>query len=96
MRVVRGCIEFKVQKLRKPFREGVHALAVFPFIWYEADRWDDMCLQRHERYHWKDQLRWLWLPWFVVYFALMLFYGGGDRHPLERRGYSIERACNGR
>ncbi|MCH8973799.1 MAG: hypothetical protein IH869_01875 [Chloroflexi bacterium] len=71
----------------------MHAVTIWPLIFYEPQVWDDPCLQAHERYHWIDQVRWLVVPWFVVYFVLRIFYGGGREHPLEREGYRREDAC---
>ena len=93
MRIVKGKIEFKVNNIPRPFPERVRAVTVWPFIFYETDRWDDECLQIHERYHWVDQIRWLWVPWFIAYGILSLVYGGRDRHPLEKEAYRRQRAC---
>ena len=93
MRTVGGKIEVRVAKLPWPFPESVHAVTVWPLIFYEPPVWDDPCLQAHERYHWVDQARWLVLPWFAAYFVLKVFYGGGREHPLEREGYRRQDAC---
>ena len=93
MRFIGGKIEFKVAHIPKPFPERVHAVTVWPFIWYEAQVWDDPCVQIHERYHWSDQVRWLVIPWFVAYFALSLRYGGFRDHPLEREAYRRQDDC---
>ena len=93
MRIVNGKIEFKVATIPKPFPGDTHAVCVWPFIWYEEPWWDDPCQQAHERYHWIDQMRWLVIPWFIVYLAFLPFTGGGPDHPLEREGYRRERAC---
>jgi hypothetical protein len=91
MRLWRGRIEVKVQKIPWPFPENVHAVTIWPFIFYEPQVWDDASVQVHERYHWADQIRWLVLPWFAAYLVLRPFYGGGDRHPLEREAYRRQR-----
>ena len=37
-------------------------------------------------------MRWLVIPWFIIYVALLPFYGGFRKHPFERRAYEIEDA----
>ena len=93
MRIVRGVVEIKVSRIPRPFPESVHAVTVWPLVFYESEVWDDKCVQIHERYHWVDQIRWLLLPWFTAYLILRPFYGGGDNHPLEREAYRRQRAC---
>ena len=93
MRIVHGRIEFRVRKIPRPFPEWVRAVTLWPFIFYKSEVWDDRCVQVHERYHWVDQIRWLLLPWFTVYLALIHFYGGGKKHPLEREAYRRQRLC---
>ena len=93
MRVVKGKIEIKVRKIPPPFPEPVYAVTIWPFIFYEPQVWENVCVQIHERYHWVDQIRWLILPWFVTYLVLRPFYGGGDRHPLEREAYRRQSLC---
>ena len=93
MRIINGRIEIQVRKIPKPFPERVNAVTVWPLIFYEPHVWDDAGVQVHERYHWMDQIRWLWVPWFVAYLALRPFYGGGRRHPLEKEAYRREDAC---
>lgn len=95
MRIVNGRIEIRVGRIPRPFPEYVHAVTLWPVIFYEPQVWDDPCVQTHERYHWKDQIRWLVVPWLLAYIALRPFYGGGRRHPLERHAYAIEDACSG-
>ena len=94
MRIVGGKIEVRVSKIPWPFPEFVHAVTIWPLIFYETQVWDDQCVQIHERYHWVDQIRRLVLPWFVAYLVLRIFYGGGREHPLEREAYRRQDACN--
>ena len=94
MRIVGGKIEIRVPKIPRPFPESVHAVTVWPLIFYEPQVWDDPCVQVHERYHWVDQVRWLVVPWFAAYLALRPRYGGGREHPLEREAYRRQDACN--
>lgn len=93
MRLVKGRIEIRVRRIPKPFPKNVHAVTIWPLISYELQVWDDPCVQLHERYHWVDQIRWLLIPWFAAYLVLSPFYGGGDRHPLEREAYRRQRVC---
>ena len=93
MRIVNGRIEIRVRKVPRPFPERVHAVTVWPLIFYEPQVWDDACVQRHERYHWLDQIRWLVLPWLAVYLLLLPLYGGGRKHPLERKAYRLQELC---
>ncbi len=94
MRFASGRIEFRVGKIPRPFQEWVHAVTVWPFIFYEREVWDDECVQVHERYHWMDQLRWLVIPWFLAYFILQaIVRSGGRKHPLEKEAYRREDLC---
>ena len=93
MRVASGMIEIKVGKIPWPFPANVYAVTIWPFIFYESHKWDDHCVQIHERYHWMDQLRWLVVPWFVVYLVLRIFYPGNRNHPLEREAYRRQDLC---
>ena len=91
--MVNGIIEIQVRKIPRSFPERVHAVTVWPLIFYEPHVWGDACVQVHERYHWMDQIRWLWVPWFVAYLVLRPFYGGGRRHPLEKEAYRRQDTC---
>ena len=70
MRISKGRIELKVGRIPRPFPEEVHAVTIWPVIVYEAQVWDNPCVQIHERYHWMDQLRWFLVPWFLAYLIL--------------------------
>jgi len=83
-------IELSVKRVPWPFPKAVHAVTLWPFIIYEHSVRHDPAIQAHERYHWKDQMRWLVIPWFIVYLTLSLFYGGGRKHPLEKPAYAIQ------
>lgn len=91
LKVIR--IELVVEKLPWPWPSWATATTIWPIILYEPDAWADKCVREHERYHWKDQLRWGVLPWLVAYGILALFFGGGRKHPLEHRAYQIEDEC---
>ena len=83
-------IELTVNRIPWPFPKSVHAVTLWPFIFYEKQIRHDPAIQAHERYHWKDQMRWLVLPWFIVYGALLPFYGGFRKHPMERPAYRLQ------
>ncbi len=93
IRIVGGKIEIRVGRIPKPFPESVHAVTVWPFIFYEPQVWEDECVQVHERYHWIDQIRWLWVPWFLVYLILRPIQGGSRGHVLEAEAYARQDAC---
>lgn len=92
LRFVAGRIEFRVPIIPFPFPESTYAVTLWPFIFYEPHVWDDQSVQVHERYHWIDQIRWLVIPWLIIYFLLSLRYGGGRRHPLEKEAYARQDA----
>jgi hypothetical protein len=92
-RVVRGSIEIRVAHIPRPFPKSVHAVTVWPFIFYEPRVWDDPCVQIHERYHWKDQIRWPLVPWFVAYLVMRPFNDGRKGHPLEHEAYRLQDEC---
>jgi hypothetical protein len=93
LRIAGGRIKIRVRKIPRPFPTSVYATTVWPFVFYESHVWDDVCVQRHERYHWIDQLRWLVIPWLIVYLLLSLKYGGGRKHPFEKSAYEIQDKC---
>ena len=85
-------IELSVKHIPWPFPKSVHAVTLWPFIIYEKQVRNHPAVQAHERYHWKDQMRWLVIPWFIIYVALLPFYGGFRKHPFDRPAYEIEDA----
>ena len=94
LRLAGGRIEIRVAKVPRPFPPSVYAVTIWPFVFYEPHVWNDECVQRHERYHWIDQIKWLVIPWFVIYLLLSLKYGGGRRHPFEQKAYAIQDDCS--
>ena len=68
---------------------NIGAITLWPFIAYR-DAEPSARLRRHEHYHWHHALRYGVLPWYVFYVALLPFYGGGERHPLEKPAYEAE------
>ena len=67
----------------------IAAITLFPFVvWRQGHR--TPALEAHERYHWDQALRWGIVPFYLVYLALLPFYGGGRNHPLERKAYEIQ------
>ena len=94
IRVAGLMIEIRVGRIPTPFPASVHAVTVWPFIFYEAQVWDDKCVQVHDRYHWVDQLRWLWVPWFAAYLILRVVQMTGSRgHLLEKEAYRRQDEC---
>jgi len=87
-------IEIVVQKIPWPFPKYVHAVTLWPFIFYEWGIKDDPAIQAHERYHWNDQKKWLVVPWFIAYICLLPFYGGSRRHPMEKPAYELQDKIN--
>lgn len=87
-------IEITVQHIPWPFPRGVHAVTLWPFIFYGWWVRNDPAVQAHERYHWHDQKKWLVVPWFIAYLCLLPFYGGARRHPMEKSAYAIEDTIN--
>ena len=74
-----------------PFR--ARAMTLWPFVLYLPHAYGDRCTQVHERYHWKQALRWGVIPWYVAYLVLAVFYRKAERHPLERPAYAVQRKC---
>ena len=83
-------IEITVQRIPWPFPKNVHAVTLWPFIFYEEHIRLDEAVQAHERYHWKQQRNWLVVPWFLMYIFLLPFYGGGREHPMEKEAYALQ------
>ena len=83
-------IELTVKHIPWPFPKAVHAVTIWPFIFYEEHVRFDEAVQAHERYHLADQKKWFVIPWFIVYVALLPFYGGYRQHPLERQAYLVQ------
>ncbi len=94
IRISGGRIEVRVPRIPRPFPVSVYATTVWPFVFYEPQVWDDECVQRHERYHWIDQIRWLVVPWLIIYLILSIKYGGGRSHPFEKPAYEIQDKCD--
>jgi len=88
-------IEFSVKHIPWPFPKRVHAVTLWPFIIYEHHIRQDISVQEHERYHWRDQMKWFVVPWFIAYICLLPFYGGGRKHPMEKPAYAIQDVIRG-
>jgi hypothetical protein len=82
-------IEVTVPRLIK----GIDAITLWPFILYRRGYQDDIPLRCHERYHWRQALRWGVVPWYLVYLVLKPFYlrKPPDQHPLEAPAYAQQR-----
>lgn len=83
-------IEIKLQSL--PANRA--AITLWPFILYDRESYDT-CLRVHEEYHWKEQMKWLVIPWFIWYLILCLVYirVPNEQHPMEMPAYEAERKC---
>ena len=70
-----------------PLRRKVKAITLWPFVFYQ-NRESVGKFRSHERYHWRQQWRWLIVPWFVTYIVLaMIYHTTGPEHPMEREAY---------
>lgn len=96
LRISGGRVEIRVPTIPRPFPSSVYATTLWPFVFYEPHVWNDECVQKHERQHWIDQIRWLVVPWLIVYMVLSIKYGGGRKHPFEKKAYEIQDRCNER
>ncbi|MDA0733860.1 MAG: hypothetical protein O2909_10375 [Chloroflexi bacterium] len=83
-------IEITVPRLQ---RENIHAITLWPFIFYRKGFQDDIALRCHEFFHWRQAARWGVIPWYLTYLALQLFYfrRAADQHPLEAPAYAEQR-----
>ena len=73
-----------------PDDHEVEGICVCPFIFYTCAKGHvPEGLRRHEEYHWRHQLRWLVIPWFIVYGVLWIFYGY-YQHPWEKLAREAE------
>lgn len=88
-------IEKQIARLPWPLPKWAIAVTIWPFIFYEPEAWADPCVRVHERYHWRDQMHWLVLPWLALYLVLGLVYmrRPANEHPLERGAYRLESEC---
>jgi hypothetical protein len=92
-RYASGRIEIRVRRIPRPFPANVYGITIWPFVFYEPRAWDDECVQKHEHRHWIDQIKWLVIPWLIVYLALSLKHGGGRNHPFEKHAYRLQDEC---
>lgn len=81
-------INITIPERRWPLKK-VAAITLWPFVVYR-EGYKTPALEAHELYHWWQALAWGVLPFYVVYIALLPFYGSGKNHPLERGAYKIE------
>lgn len=86
--------EHIVHRLWFPFHNQ-YAVTLGPFgIWYRQG-YCTTPIRLHEAYHWNQQRRWLYLPWYIAYLVLLLVEGVILRKPadeltMEREGYRIQ------
>ena len=70
------------------------AITLWPFIFYRSkEALEDLPLQAHEHFHWKQALKWGVVPWYLAYLLLLPFYfrQRPDNHPMERQAYDLQR-----
>ncbi|MFQ6030103.1 MAG: hypothetical protein ACE5Q6_21730 [Dehalococcoidia bacterium] len=78
-------IEITVAKLPFP---NVHAVTLWPCIFFLRGFQDNVALRCHEFYHWRQALHWGVLPWYALYLILQIWYFHTPRnHPLEKGAY---------
>lgn len=66
------------------------AVTLWPLgIFVKESAKDRPGLREHELVHWGHQSKWGPL-YYLAYGALLPFFGGGRRHPLERAAYAVE------
>ena len=85
-------------KITVPWVFGQYAMTVWPFVFVIPAWKDDKCLWVHEMYHWREQWRWLVIPWLVVYLVQLVILGlilrrPADKLPMEREAYRLSREC---
>lgn len=73
-----------------PFVDG---MVVWPAIFLKGTRWDTPT-HRHEKYHWRQALRWWVLPWYLSYIPVALYYwlryGDPWLSPFEQQAIAAE------
>ena len=65
------------------------AITLWPFVLCRDDYFYNKPLVAHENFHWKEARRCFVLPWYLAY-VLLLPFGQGRNHPLEKMAYHIE------
>lgn len=76
--------------LNRLYGQNIVGMTIFPFIFYKMPG-DEVTgrLRRHEEYHWYHQLRWLVIPWYIVYWGMLIIYGY-ENHPWEKLARGAE------
>ena len=72
-------------KTRLPAVFGAAALTVWPFVFVRPESAADAALIAHEQVHFKEQRRWLVLPWWAAYLLSRKF-----RCAAEVRAYRVQ------
>ena len=74
-------------------QENVHAITLWPFIFYRKGFQDDIALRCHEFFHWRQAAHCGVIPWYLAYLLLLPFYlrQSADQHPLEAQAYAVQR-----
>jgi hypothetical protein len=69
---------------------GASAITIAPFIFIAPSKADDKALVAHEMVHYKEQLKWLVIPWWIAYLVSRTF-----RKNAEIRAYKVQIALGG-
>lgn len=69
---------------------GADAITLAPFIFISPSKANDEALVAHEMVHYKEQLRWLVIPWWIAYLVSRTF-----RKNAEIRAYKVQIALGG-
>ena len=69
--------------------KGIHAITLWPFIFYRSQYKNNMPLRSHEYFHWYQALKFGVFPWYVTYLVLRIFYSYSN-HPLEKQAFAEE------
>jgi len=65
-------------------------ITIAPFIFIVPNQADDKALVAHETVHYKEQLKWLVIPWWITYLVSRTF-----RKNAEIRAYKVQIALGG-
>lgn len=79
-----------IVKSRLPALFNAWGLTVAPFIFVVPEQADNKPLIAHELVHYKEQLKWLIVPWWIAYLLVPKF-----RLSAEVRAYKVQIALGG-
>jgi len=76
---------------------GFDAVSAWPFIFVRPQMADNRGLIEHETVHYREQRRWLCLPWWIAYLLVPSFRQAAEvrayRRQIEVGGISVEHAA---